>query len=64
MRSFAKIVQHSLIRLGGLNCAKLRGQKHGSENNSIEKSNLTCFQKHRRQDVISLESQSKLFLET
>ena len=36
MRSFAEIIRDPLIHLGGLNCAKLRGQKSNSENNSIE----------------------------
>ena len=27
VRSFAEIIQRPLIRLGGLHCAKLRGQK-------------------------------------
>ena len=34
MRSFAEIIQPPLFRLGGLNYAKLRGQKKISENKS------------------------------
>ena len=36
MRSFVEIIQHPQIRLGVLNCAKLRGQKKYSERKSIE----------------------------